>query len=273
MINKELEKGVSLIITFFILTILLSIVLSISIILYSEIKIIRNIGNSVVAFYVADGAVEKVLYYDRHVIPTGAARGLCYMCDSSNANKCPTTNSVSSLNCLNCSTSPLSAGGCDPITCSNCKVTFNTTLVAGEKSYSVDATVFPNNLLTDFSFEAVGTCQNVKRAIKLSTSVPRVVTPPWQLRIESPWLSSRIVLGQTQLNFGVEIIGNAGVVLAYIQSPDGINLAEITMDSFDPLNPSYSYTGSWTGATMGTYYIDIMACNGNDCVTANNVFN
>ena len=62
------EKGVSLIITFFTMTIILIIVLSMSIILYSEIKVLRNIGNSVVSFYAADSGIEKILYYDRQVL-------------------------------------------------------------------------------------------------------------------------------------------------------------------------------------------------------------
>jgi hypothetical protein len=69
MFNKN-QNGVSLIITFFIMTIILSVVLSISAILYSEVKIIRNVGNSVTAFYAADSGVEKILYYDRVVLPT-----------------------------------------------------------------------------------------------------------------------------------------------------------------------------------------------------------
>lgn len=67
--NKmQKERGVSLIITFFILVIILAAVLAISTILYGEIKVIRNMGNSVVAFYAADSGVEKTLYYDRKII-------------------------------------------------------------------------------------------------------------------------------------------------------------------------------------------------------------
>jgi hypothetical protein len=171
---KNKQEGISLIITFFILTIVLAVVLSISIILYGEIKIIRNIGNSVIAFYAADSAVEKVLYYDRKVRPLQVGgdiphRGLCYMCDQNNIYKCPENYSVSSLNCLNCTTTELSVNGCDPITCKNCKVSFDTILVAGEKNYHVDVIVSPNanNLLSDFVLKTTGTYQNIKRAIML----------------------------------------------------------------------------------------------------------
>jgi hypothetical protein len=70
-INKD-QKGVSLIISFFIMVIIVAIVLAITTLLYNEIKMIRNIGNSVVAFYAADSGIEKVLYYDRKVIPVGS---------------------------------------------------------------------------------------------------------------------------------------------------------------------------------------------------------
>jgi len=43
--KQNTQKGVTLIITFFIMTIMLAIVLGISVIMYSGIKIIRNIGN------------------------------------------------------------------------------------------------------------------------------------------------------------------------------------------------------------------------------------
>ena len=63
------ERGVSLIITFFIMIIILSVVLSVSTLLYGELRVMRNVGNSVVGFYEADSGVEKVLYYNRQVRP------------------------------------------------------------------------------------------------------------------------------------------------------------------------------------------------------------
>ncbi len=64
------QKGVSLIITLFIMIIILAVVVSISTLLYSEMKVMRNIGNSVVGLYSADSGIEKVLYYDRQVQPS-----------------------------------------------------------------------------------------------------------------------------------------------------------------------------------------------------------
>jgi len=67
---NDSQKGVSLIITFFMMIIILAVVLFISVLLYSEVKIIRNVGDSMVSFFAADSGVEKVLYYDRKVLPT-----------------------------------------------------------------------------------------------------------------------------------------------------------------------------------------------------------
>jgi len=114
------EKGVSLILTFFIMMIILVIVLSISVLLYSQVKVIRNIGNSMISLYAADSGIEKVLYYDRQVRTlTGQAciddsscspgtcnngfctilvkRGLCSIFGSVNANTYQNQNACSDI--------------------------------------------------------------------------------------------------------------------------------------------------------------------------------
>ena len=58
------QKGVSLYLTVIILAILLAISLGISTILLGQMKIIGEIGKSVVAFYAADTGIEKMLYND-----------------------------------------------------------------------------------------------------------------------------------------------------------------------------------------------------------------
>lgn len=126
------QKGISLIITFLIMTIVLAVVLSISAILYSELRIIRNMGNSVVAFFAADSGVEKFLYYDRKVIPTGAARGICNICSI-----CPIAG------CNVCASAPLDIGGIGCTNCTHCHIDFTTIIDAGEKSYRVVADVSP----------------------------------------------------------------------------------------------------------------------------------
>jgi len=56
------QKGVSLYLALMIMTILLALALGVSTILVSQIKMIREMGNSVIAFYAADTGIEHVMY-------------------------------------------------------------------------------------------------------------------------------------------------------------------------------------------------------------------
>ena len=124
---KNKEGGVSLIITFFILTIILAIVLNISALLYSGIKITRNIGNSVLAFYAADSGVEKLLYYDRKQIPDEGRRGLCNI-NNVCPNDCTPGPNGGAGDCVekHCQGWQATGSDCDPLTCGECRVSFNT---------------------------------------------------------------------------------------------------------------------------------------------------
>lgn len=55
------QKGVSVLYVVFVVTILLAISFGISGILISQVKMLSDIGHSVVAFYSADSGIEKVL--------------------------------------------------------------------------------------------------------------------------------------------------------------------------------------------------------------------
>ncbi|MFC1663739.1 hypothetical protein ACFL0A_01290 [Patescibacteria group bacterium] len=55
------QKGISLYLALMIMTILLTIALGISALLFSQIKIIREMGNSVIAFYAAETGIERTL--------------------------------------------------------------------------------------------------------------------------------------------------------------------------------------------------------------------
>ena len=167
MINNK-QKGVSLIITLFIMIIILSVVLSISTILYSELKVIRNIGNATVSFYAADSGIEKVLYYDRQVKPTtlracpngvsdclpgeacsggycALARGLCSIFDSVHSSAEYCSNGASGETSIYCNgdyngnpPDVLSGNDCDPASCTDCTINFYTVLGDGI-TYSVSA--------------------------------------------------------------------------------------------------------------------------------------
>jgi len=61
MINNS-QRGVSLYITFMIMTVLLVISLGVSSLLISQLKMLRRMGGSVNALYAADTGIEKLLY-------------------------------------------------------------------------------------------------------------------------------------------------------------------------------------------------------------------
>ncbi len=158
-IYKNYEKGVSLIITFFILTIMLAIVLSIGILLYSQIKVLRNIGNSVVAFYAADSGVEKVLYYDRQKIPVGGTRGLCNI-----NNVCP--DCTPGVDCAESKCQGwLPTGNDCNLTCGDCVVSFNSFF--DDKSYNVEVSTITAGGLSTTNIDIKGNYQNVSRKIQL----------------------------------------------------------------------------------------------------------
>ena len=157
------QKGVSLIITFFIMIIILSVILSVSVILYSEVKVVRNIGNSVVSFYAAESGIEKVLYYDRQVIPSGTTRGLCSI-----LNSCiPGSSGETSIYC-NATPGdpyPLTPQGtdCGLTTCTNCTIKFDTTF--DSRNYSVAASVSTPPYL---DVQSSGTFFSTERKIDVS---------------------------------------------------------------------------------------------------------
>jgi len=184
------QKGVSLIITLFIMIIILFVVLSISSLLYSQVKVIRNVGDSVVSFYAADSGVEKVLYYDRQVLAlaTGGkaqiSRGLCSMIDPNNPDGTTTNNlncSVAhdnsldpSIYCENSTPSPFTAtGGCDPNNCNNCTITFDTTFDNNTRYYKVTAAVDTNTYYLHITSKGVFPNGNLGAASReIDTSSP-----------------------------------------------------------------------------------------------------
>jgi len=151
------QKGVALIITFFIMTIALAIVIGLGFIIYNEVKIYNNAGSSVAAYYAAETGIEKTLYYDRK-ITNGATRGLCYMLDNTNPNKCP--------DCTNIS---ITGTDCGITTCTSCEIKYDS--VYDDKSYSVDAKVYPDptySNVTNFTIDSKGFYKNTSRAIELN---------------------------------------------------------------------------------------------------------
>jgi len=62
MINNQKSKGVALYIALMVMGILLALALGISAILLSQTKVIKEMGNSVIAFYAANTGIERTLY-------------------------------------------------------------------------------------------------------------------------------------------------------------------------------------------------------------------
>lgn len=133
--SENRQKGVSLIITFFITTIMLAVVLGISVILYNRVKIVSNIGNSVSSLNAADSGLEKTLYFhvkrNFHV----GNRGICDICTQ-----------CSSSDCTSCRATPLAPNGCLLSDCGNCKVSYISNFSG--KSYNVNATITPDPITT-----------------------------------------------------------------------------------------------------------------------------
>ena len=186
------EKGVSLIITLFVMIIILAVVFSVSVLLYSQIKILRDIGNSVGSFYAADSGVEKVLFYNLQALPvlsgsgtaTYAPRGLCaiYPYDPvANPTGCHSSGMYNkSLYCAPDST--LNSGlpqpgnsdptnGCDKFVCDDCTVSFGGSMDNGG-AYSIMGAVSPASGDTSFDLYSKGTYKGIERQIRIFVNSP-----------------------------------------------------------------------------------------------------
>jgi hypothetical protein len=60
-LKNQKQKGISVLYAVFIMSILMAISFGISAILISQIKMLGEIGHSVVAFYAADSGIEEIL--------------------------------------------------------------------------------------------------------------------------------------------------------------------------------------------------------------------
>lgn len=167
---QKYQKGVSLIISLFIMTIMLAIILSMSTVVFNRIKIFGNIGNSLSSFYAAHTGIEKTLYFDRKIIPLGSNRGLCNTC-----------NACSGSDCTNCQATTLSVygvNGCDPNNCVECKVTYGSTF--NNRNYNIETTVSQNQSncqLSNVTINAKGFYRDASRAVDYYKSGTMVLPP------------------------------------------------------------------------------------------------
>lgn len=246
------EKGVSLIITFFILTIILAVVLSISTILYSQVKIIGNIGDSVASFYAADSGIEKTLYYDRKVMQEKAKRGLCDIC----SNCLQSDYNEPGLSCNNC---VYSGDDCDPLTCSNCSVSFSAVLNPDKKNlaYSVKATVAPDASSSNLVIDSIGSYKNLNRAIEIkSTKVEGGDVP---IVVSAKAVSQSIGEGRViDVSVVIKDLDGISDIFAYIKNPDGTVIEKLTLSLYNGDIYNGTFSGTWIGPE-GAYSVDIEA--------------
>ncbi|MBM3206167.1 MAG: hypothetical protein FJZ43_00895 [Candidatus Staskawiczbacteria bacterium] len=124
----ESQKGVSLIIVFIILTVMLSVVLGFSTILAGKLKLVGNISSTVSSFYAAHSGIEKTGYLFKSLVPQNGATGFCSVC-----------NSCVGPDCSSCSLTESYPTGCSPISCNGCRLKYES-VFNGRKFY-IDSTI------------------------------------------------------------------------------------------------------------------------------------
>jgi len=275
------QRGVALIITFLIMTVMLAIVLSISVILFSEIKIVGNLGNSVSALYASESGIEKTLYIDRKQGPGGANRGVCSICSlcgsgqgESYCNSCTAT----SLN------SDPAIDGCDPMTCSNCHVVFSTEM-SSDKVYNMDIVVNQQCKRSFGTIDSFGFYKGVSRAVRIDSA----------FKVSSLQLPVTGATATAQGQAGLKI-----VITADVFDPNNVGIESVVAaitgsgsENYDQCDPTPSlpftectyrevtltsggggsYSKPWNfGIQDENYNINIMATdNDGNCVEVSNV--
>ncbi|MCX6718691.1 MAG: hypothetical protein NTY81_03790 [Candidatus Staskawiczbacteria bacterium] len=239
------------------MVIILSVVLSVSALLYSEIKIARNIGNSTIAFYVADSGAEKVLYYDRQVIPDGASRGVCNICAA--LNYC--ASDIFTTGCDTCSATPNSADGC--ANCTDCRIVFKTNMNSDPQKYYnevVNISLLSGEFckLSGGYLQSYGTYADANRAVNLN--ITREVRADL-----GPSITNAVSVvsnnGKITISATVSPYGNDVTVTAYVQYQDGtlVDTVQLTAQG------QGHYKKVWQEGTIGvTYYVSIAAVNNNN---------
>jgi len=144
------EKGVSILLTSLIMSVVLAIGLGLSVILIQQTKMMAGIGYSVKAFFAAESGIEKVLFYDHKKIPAEGKRGLCDICNQCLAEECQ-----------NCQTA---GTDCLPTSCKNCTITFYT--VFDGKRYDITAKVETIDTTSTTTIKSIGNYKEIKRAIE-----------------------------------------------------------------------------------------------------------
>ena len=234
------QKGISLIVTFLIMTIMLVIVLGISTILFHKIKIINDLENSASSFNSAFSGMEKTLYFDKKQVPNGAKRGFCNIC-----NAC--------ADCNSCTLTPLAPNGCNITNCVNCQLTYSSTF--DNRSYNIDAKVTPNILsptVSDFYINAQGFYNNTTRTIV------KLIKPGYLKIIKNSGNQNGTfnytISGLTPLTTSITTSGGTGSVTQAVSADDAGTTYTITETvsqgwTFRQAICNKSYTNTVNGVT------------------------
>lgn len=270
------QKGFTLIVVFFVMAIMLSVVLSLTMILLGQINTMKNFGNSVAAYYLTESGIEKTLYFDRREIPDVATRGFCNICSPevcsqgsgfNNCNDC-------TLTALETSTTEGEEGttsGCDITKCTDCQLTYNTSFntSSGKKTLKVRAVVTQKGDFSETDIFSTGSFGGTYKTIQshFSEDMLKSSKPIIQFANADP----NSVLEGTEIKIYAQVLDTSnGIrdngVVAHIQRTDGIDIATV----FLTLSGT-TYVGSWSGP-VGVYYVDITACNKlGKCTTKDNI--
>lgn len=242
---KNHEQGISLIIVFFIMTIILSVVLGLSIILLSEFKRTKSVGESLSAFYSADSGIEKLLYYNRKKTPVGATGGICSICDSCSGLDCECTKV-----------------GEDCEKCTSCRIIIKETInSANNQKYQADAIIYPIGDFYNLDISVKGFYKNTSRAIGLQIANKDLSSSAPEISMESAVRSNDIVTISADINDIPEGV-NPTSVYAHIRNsnnPRDPDVETIWLELVEG-EGSITYRGLWNNSG-GYYFVYVRACD------------
>jgi len=246
---KIKERGVALYLALMIMFILIAIGLGVSLIIVSQMKMMKGMGDSVVAFYAADTGIDKTIFYDNKVIPFGGTRGLCYMRNPIICPDCDWT----------CSGCGWSGADCNDTTCTDCTLIYESTF--NGKEYRVEAKV--TGVVT--TIKSTGSYKGIKRAIETSRIPPPVAAMKTQnngyfyVPAIGPHTLKMVFLFDDGTETGMDLTGDqTGGTGEYPHAPNGI-VGDEDLHSTPPLGLINAHFGQSEGDPSWEYMADVVA--------------
>lgn len=245
-IFKKSQKGFSVISIFFIMAIILSVVIGMSLIIFNQTKIINNIEDSLIAFYLADSGIEKLLYYNRKIIPTSPTEivgGACNICNSCLADDCKDCQAI----------------GDDCVRCKKCKITYTTDLGDNDKKHETVVSIFPNGQFFNMDVSLKGFYKNTLRVIGLQLKTKDLSSSSPLIENVSAIRSGGVVAISADIT---DLDGiNLSSVKAYIRNSNNPEIPDVDIVWLNPpVGEGNTYTNSWFSGS-GYYYIYVKACD------------